>query len=112
MAQEVYKKIIKSLPKADISLEGVEAYLAQGDTFQIVFFEIQPGAAVPPHKHKAQFGIVLEGHFTLTIGKETREVRKGDIYYIPEGTIHSGEFSTFCRVMDYFAEPKRYRIKQ
>ena len=85
--------------------------MAQGESFQIAFFEIEPIGIVPPHSHKAQYGFVIEGEMQLTIGDETRLYKKGDSYYIPEGVIHSAEFKTFCRIMDFFAEPARYETE-
>ncbi|MFW9935532.1 MAG: cupin domain-containing protein [Candidatus Thorarchaeota archaeon] len=111
MTQGTYPDIIKALPKVDITIEGIEAWLAQGDTFQIVFFEIQPGVIIPPHSHKAQYGMVIEGEMTLTIGDQTKRLKSGDSYYIPEGVTHHGFFHTFVRAMDYFDEPHRYKPK-
>lgn len=111
MTPDSFPDIIKTLPQVDIQLDGVEGWLAQGDTFQIVFFEIQPKVTIPPHSHKAQFGFVLEGSMTLTIGETTHQLKAGDSYYIPENEIHHGKFHTFVRAMDFFAEPHRYQTK-
>ncbi|MFX1483590.1 MAG: cupin domain-containing protein [Promethearchaeota archaeon] len=111
MTAESYPDCIKSLPKAKIPFEGVQAHIAQGAQFQIGFFEIEPIGVVPPHSHSAQFGFVIQGEMALTIGDKTKSYKKGDSYYIPEGVVHSAEFKTFCRVMDFFAEPKRYETE-
>ncbi|MFX1566018.1 MAG: cupin domain-containing protein [Promethearchaeota archaeon] len=111
MTQGTYPDIIKALPKVDINIEGIEAWLAQGDTFQIVFFEIQLGVTIPPHAHKAQYGILIEGEMTLTIGDQSKRLKAGDSYYIPEDVIHQAIFHTFVRAMDYFDEPNRYKQK-
>jgi len=111
MSIEPYPDCIKSLPKAKIALEGVQAWIAQGIEFQIGFFEIEPVGTVPPHSHGAQYGFVIEGEMLLTIGYETRLYKRGDSYYIPEGVVHSAEFKTFCKIMDYFAEPARYETE-
>jgi quercetin dioxygenase-like cupin family protein len=111
MKIEPYPDFFKSLPQVDLPIDGVKGWLAQGDTFQIVFFEIQPNVTIPPHSHKAQWGILIEGALTLTIGEEVYELKQGDSYYIPEGVIHSGTAHTFTRAMDFFAEPHRYKPK-
>jgi quercetin dioxygenase-like cupin family protein len=111
MIQELFPDIIKALPKADISIEGVQAWIAQGKDFQIVFFEITAGVSLPPHSHSAQFGIVIEGEMTLTINGKAKQCRKGDSYYIPEGAIHQAEIHTFFQALDFFAEPARYKPK-
>lgn len=111
MKIEPYPDIIKSLPQVDLQIDGVKAWLAQGDTFQIVFFEIQPNVTIPPHSHKAQWGILIEGALSLTIGDKVHELTPGDSYYIPEGVVHAGTAHTFTRAMDFFTEPHRYKTK-
>ncbi len=111
MTQGTYPDIIKTLPKVDINIDGIEAWLAQGETFQIVFFEIQPGVTIPPHSHKAQYGMLIEGEMTLTISDQTKRLKSGDSYYIPEDVTHHGISHTFVRAMDYFDEPNRYKPK-
>lgn len=111
MKSEPYPECIKSLPKAKIPFEGVKAYILQGKTSQAGFFEIEPIGVVSPHSHGAQFGFVIEGEMLLTIGDETNLYKKGDSYFIPTGVVHSAEFKTFCRVMDFFGEPHRYETE-
>ena len=111
MSDESYPDCIRNLPKAKMPFQGVEAWIAQGVAFQVAFFEIAPIGIVPPHSHSAQYGFVIEGEMLLTIGDETNLYKKGDSYYIPEGVIHSAEFKTFCKIMDFFAEPARYETE-
>ncbi|MFX0124211.1 MAG: cupin domain-containing protein [Candidatus Hodarchaeota archaeon] len=111
MAKSKFPKIITSLPQARISIEGIQGWIAQGEDFQIVFFEIEPGK-LPAHSHSAQWGIVIEGEMSLTIGEETKNYQKGDNYYIPEGVIHQAEFHTHFRALDFFAESERYKLKK
>ncbi|MHA1965450.1 MAG: cupin domain-containing protein [Candidatus Thorarchaeota archaeon] len=111
MSTEAYPDCIRNLPKAKMKFQGVQAYIAQGAQFQIGFFEIEPIGVVPPHSHGAQYGFVIEGEILLTIGVETKLYKRGDSYYIPEGVVHSAEFKTFFRAMDFFAEPARYETE-
>jgi quercetin dioxygenase-like cupin family protein len=111
VVSEEYPDFIKQLPMIDIPIAGVKGWLAQGTDFQIVFFEIDAGISIPPHKHADQFGIVFEGEMTLTLGKKQMQLKQGDSYFIPKGVLHSAIFHTFCRAMDYFAEPKRYQTR-
>lgn len=111
MTHDSFPEIIKALPRADISIDGVQAWIAQGKAFQIVFFEINAGASVPHHSHAAQYGIVIKGEMTLTINGKAKRYKKGDTYYIPEGAIHQAEIHTFFRALDFFAEPARYKPK-
>jgi len=112
MTSEPYPQCIKDLPQAKIPFKGVKAWMVQGKSSQVGFFEIEPIGVVSPHSHGAQYGFVIEGEMLLTIGDETKLYKRGDSYYIPEGVIHSAEFKTFCRVMDFFGEPRRYEIEE
>ena len=112
MSRKIYPEIITSLPKADIPLPGVQGWIAQGQDFQIVFFDIEPTGTLPPHSHSAQFGIVIEGEMSLTVGGKTKRYSKGDSYYIPEEVEHQAEFHTHFRALDFFAEPARYSTKE
>ena len=85
--------------------------MLQGENSQAGFFEIEPIGIVAPHSHGAQYGFVIEGEMLLTIGDETKLYQRGDSYFIPAGVIHSAEFKTFCRVMDFFGEPHRYETE-
>ncbi len=107
-----YPEMLRDLPGIDISLEGVRGWLLQSKDKQIAFFDIEPVGKVPPHSHCAQWGLVVEGEMSLTIGKKTRVYRKGDWYYIPEGVVHSATFLTRVNVIDVFDDPERYKIKK
>lgn len=68
---------------------GVHLNLAWGDKLMLSVVELEPGSTVPMHSHPhEQAGIVLEGEFDLTIGGETKRVRKGDMYIIPGEVEH------------------------
>jgi len=111
LSDDAYPECIKNLPKAKIPFPGVQGWVAQGKESQTVFFEIEPIGAVLPHSHGAQYGIVIEGEMVLTIGEDIKTYTKGDSYFIPEGVVHHAKFNTFCRVMDYFAELRRYETE-
>lgn len=104
-----YPDLIQNLPEIDIPIAGVVGKLLQGKGQQAVFFDIDPSAVVPAHKHSAQFGFMIDGEMDLTIGGETRRVKTGDSYFIPAGTTHSAKFLRRSFVMDLFDEPGRYR---
>ena len=58
-----------------------------------------------------QWGMVIDGKMSLTIGDETKIYEKGDWYYIPEGVVHSAKFLTHVYVIDVFADSARYTAK-
>ncbi len=52
---------------------------------------VNPGKRLEPHSHEnhEQIYYILDGGGLLTVGEETRRVRKGDAIYIPPKTSHS-----------------------
>jgi len=111
MSTSLYPEFIKNLPEADLPIEKVVGYLLQGKSGQICFFDSEPGVEVPEHSHGNQWGVVLEGEFSITIGGETKRLRKGDSYTIPAGVLHSATFDQPCKVLDFFEDVDRYQPK-
>lgn len=87
----IFPEPVTRLPLADIPLEGITAYLSQGAGHQIIFMEFAEDILLPEHAHASQWGIVLEGRITLTIGGVTNTYQKGDRYFIPSAVAHSGK---------------------
>jgi len=108
----VYPDMIRGLPEIDIPVEGIRGWLLQSDDKQVVFFDIQPVGEIPPHSHCAQWGIMLAGEMSLTIGDDTGLYHKGDQYFIPEGVTHSATFKSRVNVIDIFDAPDRYKVKK
>ncbi len=108
---KVFPECITSLPEVETNFTGVQGWLAQGETTQTVFFDIEAAGDVPPHAHGEQWGIVVEGEIEFTIAGETRTYGKGDSYHIPAGVIHSARFPTRCFVIDFFPDPDRHKVK-
>jgi mannose-6-phosphate isomerase-like protein (cupin superfamily) len=51
---------------------------------------IYPGGAVPPHEHdEEEVYLILSGSGEMTVGEETRSVKKGDAVYITPSFKHS-----------------------
>ena len=107
-----YPKVITRLPEADIPIKHIRAHILQGKKHQLVFFEMEPSALVPEHDHDYdQWGMIIEGKMELTIDGETRICTKGDEYVIPARVKHWAKFLCKSRVMDFFSEKDRYKIK-
>ena len=104
-----FPEFIQQLPEADIPLEGVRARLLQAADHQVVFFDIDPIGAIPPHTHGDQWGTVVDGEMDLTMNGQTRALTRGDSYFIPGGVVHSATFKTRVLVVDVFADRDRYR---
>jgi quercetin dioxygenase-like cupin family protein len=106
----IFPEAITNLPQADIPMEGVHAFLAQGAECQIIFMEFDKDVALQEHAHASQYGIVLEGKIELTIGEERKVYQKGERYYIPDGVRHFGKIYAGYADMTFFDQQDRYRI--
>lgn len=70
--------------------EGLLARAVHGDRITLSLIELDPGAAVPEHRHEnEQMGILLQGSLTFTIGEETREFGPGGTWTVRANVPHS-----------------------
>jgi quercetin dioxygenase-like cupin family protein len=91
--------------------EVVQTAAVRSDDALVVFFTFLQEMTLPMHSHGAQWGTVVEGEITLTIGGETKTHRPGDSYLIPAGVEHGGVIRAGTRVIDVFQEADRYPLK-
>ena len=107
----VFPEAVRKLPEADIPLQGITAYLTQGSGQQVIFMEFDEDVDLPEHAHAAQWGVVLEGRIDLVIDGIGRTFRRGDRYYIPAGTRHSGKIFAGYADITFFDQVDRYKTK-
>ena len=107
----IFPHPILNLPEADIPLEGVKAYLAQGETYQIIFMEFEKDVVIPEHSHESQWEIVLRGKVDYYEEGATYTYRKGDRFFIPSGTKHSAKVYAGYASVVFFNQKERYRRK-
>ena len=105
---ETFPSIIQNLPATDVGVEGVNARLLQGPDQQVVFMEFDRDVEVPEHSHEAQWGIVVTGEMTLTVGGRPSTLRRGDSYFIPAGVRHSAKIRTGYSDVTLFDQVNRY----
>lgn len=110
MARNFPEPIIR-LPEADIPINGVKAYLSQGENHQIIFMEFSEDVDLAEHEHESQWGVVFEGKIELIIDGIKKIYSKGDRYFIPRGVKHSGKIYAGYADMTYFDQKDRYVIK-
>ncbi len=110
--KKIFPDPIRNLPKADIPIEGLEAYLSQASDHQLIFMQFEKDVDLPEHAHSAQVGFVLDGMIELTIDGVKNQFSKSDIYYIPAGVKHSGKVHAGYSDITFFAEADRYRVKE
>jgi quercetin dioxygenase-like cupin family protein len=107
----VFPDPIVNLPKADVPLEGVQAYLSQSEGHQIIFMEFSKDVEVAEHSHESQWAAVLDGRIDITIGGELKKLKRGDQYFIPKGVKHSAKVYAGYADVTFFNQADRYRRK-
>jgi len=110
--EEIFPRPIENLPLADIPLKGITAHLSQAADHQILFMQFSEDVELPEHTHESQWGVVLEGRIDLVIDGAEHTYFKGDRYFIPEGTWHSGKIYAGYADITFFNQPDRYPVKR
>jgi glyoxylate utilization-related uncharacterized protein len=102
-----FPEIITRLPEAALPFPSsvIKTSVIQSENGQLVFFDVFEDS------HKAQWGTVLEGHMELTIDGKTETYRPGNQYFIPSGVVHSVKIPAGTKIIDYFDEKERYKLK-
>ncbi len=108
----IFPEPILNLPKADIPIDGLIAYISQGLNHQIIFMEFRKNVEIPEHTHKAQWGVILKGKIDLNINGFTKTYKEGDKYFIPNYVKHSAKIYAGYADITYFDQKDRYKIKQ
>ena len=109
MSIELFPDVIRALPKIEMPLEGVEAYLVQGPEQQMIFMSFKSDLEIPEHSHEAQWGVVLEGEIELTIEGKSKTLRKGDTYFIPKNVPHGAKIKAGYMDLTLFNQKDRYK---
>lgn len=75
-----------------------------GDHLQMSIVDMPPHAVIEDHAHaNEQMGVVVAGRATFTIGGESRELRPGDLYWMPGGVPHRVETTDEpLKAVDFF----------
>jgi mannose-6-phosphate isomerase-like protein (cupin superfamily) len=108
-----FPEFVRDLPKADYSSDGagaIRGYVLQGEGHQVVFNENDEAVEFTPHRHAASFGVVLQGECELVIEGESQFFRTGDVYRVPEGSLHFARQSEDYKDIVIFNEPGRVPI--
>jgi mannose-6-phosphate isomerase-like protein (cupin superfamily) len=109
--ENIFPEPILRLPEADIPLAGIHAYLSQGHDHQIIFMQFDEDVDLPEHRHEEQIGFVLEGRIDMVIDGKPCSFRKGDRYYLPKNTAHSGKIHAGYADITFFNQKDRYKVK-
>ena len=108
-----YPQFIQAFPGIDVPFPDavVQTAVVRSDAGLVAFFTFHKDLTLPPHAHGAQWGTVVEGEIEFTIAGETKLYKPGDSYDIPAGVEHGALIKAGTRVIDVFAEPDRYPLK-
>jgi len=107
----LFPEPVKNLPKADMPFTNYEAYISQGENYQIIFMQFGEDVNLPEHDHECQWGIVLEGKIELIINGEKNTYVKGDRYFIGKSVKHSGKIFAGYADITFFNQKDRYNTK-
>ncbi|HUU64756.1 MAG TPA: cupin domain-containing protein [Dehalococcoidales bacterium] len=91
--------------------EPAPGFLVRAVSGQRLMFShvtLEPDSEAPLHKHtEEQMGVIVEGELDMTIGNETRPLKKGDMYLVPPNVIHGVVTHTKrTLVLDVFSPPR------
>jgi quercetin dioxygenase-like cupin family protein len=109
--KSIFPEPIQHLPKADIPLDGLTAYLSQADSHQTLYMQFEKNVDLPKHQHADQIGFVLEGKIEITIDGESKVYSKGDRYHIQAGVTHSAKIYAGYADITVFMQQDRYKVK-
>ena len=91
---------------------GVEGYVFDGaDGSQMAFWTCHQTATSAAHTHDFdEYMLVLQGCYTLIIGGNRIPIKAGQEYFIPRGTVHSGEVLGGTRTIHAFGGHRADRV--
>jgi quercetin dioxygenase-like cupin family protein len=107
----IFPEPILKLPKADIPIEGINAYLSQGNNYQIIFMEFEKDAIIPEHSHESQWEVVLEGNVDYWEDGIKHSYCKGDRFFVQKGKKHSAKVYAGYSSIVFFNQKERYKQK-
>jgi len=107
-----FPEFITRLPLADVPFPGVDGHMLRSADGLVVFFHFQVETIVPPHAHGAQWGTVVDGALAMTIGGVARTYHAGESYTIRAGEMHSAHIPAGTKMVEFFEEPGRYRVRE
>lgn len=108
-----FPDFIMGLPSLDLPFpeDVVQSRAIRSERGLCVFFTFLQDMDLPPHSHGPQWGTVVEGEIEFTIDGVTRLYGPGDSYSIGAGVEHGARIGAGTRVIDVFAEPDRYPLR-
>ncbi len=96
--------------KAKEVVPGWMVHFLIGEHMSMSRHNIKPKTVAPMHSHvNEQMGMMLDGEFEMTIGDETKLLKKGDTYIVPPNVIHGGTTNAkAASIVEAFSPPRDY----
>lgn len=69
--------------------DGVTVQAVDGERTTLAIVDLEPGSAVPEHRHdNEQLGVLIRGSMSFRVGEESRQLAPGDTWRIPSDVPH------------------------
>ena len=101
--------IADNLPQAQLPYDSGTGHLLVGEQGAAVFVSFHERTEVAPHRHGAQWGVVVRGEMTLDLDGEQIRIGPGEWYDIPAGVPHGATVEAGTALIDVFADADRFR---
>jgi quercetin dioxygenase-like cupin family protein len=106
-----FPEFITRLPELDLPFEGVWGHLLQSPHHQVAFIAFDRETVVPPHRHRAQWELVVTGEVRLATPEGESTYTAGQSFYLPEGVEHGATVAAGYRGVIFFDQADRYRAR-
>jgi quercetin dioxygenase-like cupin family protein len=104
--QNIYKASAQGYIKV---LEGIERKtLVFGEHTLFTEFKLAAGKTLPPHSHsEEQTGYLVSGHILLFFEGKQYDMKPGDAWAIPGGTLHSAQILEDSVAVEIFSPVRK-----
>ncbi len=106
-----FPDFVTRLPALDLPFEGVWGHLLQAERHQVAFVAFDRDTVVPPHRHRAQWELVVEGEVRLTTPDGDATYSAGQSFHLPADVEHGATVRAGYRAVVIFDQADRYRSR-
>ncbi len=85
---------------------------AMSDRVLVIFTEEPEDYSAPEHVNSNEWGYVIKGRTSITIGGETVDYPAGNAFFIPEGVPHAMSHAAGTVGFTIFEDPDRFALKR
>jgi quercetin dioxygenase-like cupin family protein len=107
IVETCFPPFVEDWPEAQLDVEGLTGRVLKGPEGLTMFMAADRDVIMPPHKHGAQWGVVLDGRMELTVGGKRETYGPGQTHYIPAGVEHEAVLYAGWRGLYIFDRAKR-----